>query len=309
MNMAKITIIGAGNVGGLAAMRIAQENLGEVCLIDVVPGMAKGKSFDLDDCRNILNVPYRIEGTEDINQVKDSQVVVITAGLARKPGMTREDLLSKNSQILKEICEKVKVLAPDSIVIIVTNPLDAMTYYAAKILGFDRRKVFGMGVTLDGSRFANIISRELKVQVNKIQPVVIGCHGESMLPMPRFTLVGSFPLTEFAKDPEKIAMLVKKTVERGKEIVALFGSGSAYFAPSAAIAQLVSAIIRDKRIPLGVSAQLNGEYGLKDICCGVPCVIGAQGIVKIVELDLNPQEKNNFLESVEAIRNLNALLK
>ncbi|MCX5707450.1 MAG: malate dehydrogenase [Candidatus Omnitrophica bacterium] len=290
-------------------MRIAQENLGEVCLIDVVPGMAKGKSFDLDDCRNILNVPYQIEGTEDINQVKGSQVVVITAGLARKPGMTREDLLSKNSRILKEICEKVKVLAPDSIVIIVTNPLDAMTYYAVKILGFDRRKVFGMGVTLDGSRFANIISRELKVPVNKIQPVVIGSHGESMLPMPRFTMVGSFPLTEFAKDPAKIAMLVKKTVERGKEIVALFGSGSAYFAPSAAIASLVSAIIRDKRIPLGVSAQLNGEYGLEDICCGVPCVIGEQGIVKIVELDLNPQEKKNFLESVEAIRNLNALLK
>jgi malate dehydrogenase len=307
--MAKITIIGAGNVGGLAAMRIAQENLGEVVLIDVVPGMAKGKSFDLDDCRSILNVPYQIEGTEDINQVKGSQVVVITAGLARKPGMTREDLLNKNSLILKEICEKVKVLAPDSIVIIVTNPLDTMTYYAARILGFGPRRVFGMGVTLDGSRFANLISRELKVPVNKINPVVIGSHGEAMLPLPRFTLVGSFPLTEFAKDPAKIDLLVKKTVERGKEIVALFGSGSAYFAPSAAIAQLVSAIIRDKRIPLGVSAQLNNEYGLKDICCGVPCVIGQQGIVKIVELDLNPQEKKNFLESVEAIRSLNALLK
>jgi malate dehydrogenase len=307
--MAKITIIGAGNVGGLAAMRIAGENLGEVCLIDVVPGMAKGKSFDLDDCRNILNVPYQIEGTEDISQVKGSQVVVITAGLARKPGMTREDLLNKNSQILKEICEKVKVLAADAIVIIVTNPLDAMTYYASKILGFDSRKVFGMGVTLDASRFANLISRELKLPVNKIQPVVIGSHGEAMLPLPRFTMVGSFPLTEFAKDPAKIDILVKKTVERGKEIVTLLGSGSAYFAPSAAIAQLVSAIIRDKRIPLGVSAMLNGEYGLKDICCGVPCVIGEQGIVKVVELDLNPQEKENFLESVEAIRNLNSLLK
>jgi malate dehydrogenase len=307
--MSKITIIGAGNVGGLAAMRIAQENPGEVCLVDVVPGMAQGKSLDLDDCRQILNVPYQIEGTEDINRVKDSRVVVITAGLARKPGMTREDLLNKNSQILKGICEKVKILAPDSIVIIVTNPLDAMTYYAGKILGFDPRRVFGMGVTLDGSRFANLISRELKIPVNKIQPVVIGSHGEAMLPLPRFTMVGSFPLTEVVKEASIIDKLVKQTVERGKEIVSLLGSGSAYFAPSAAIAQLVSAVIRDKRLPFGVSAQLNGEYGLKDICCGVPCVIGEKGIVKIVELDLNPQEKKALLESVEAIRNLNSLLK
>jgi len=307
--MAKITIIGAGNVGGLTAMRIAQENLGEVCLIDVVPGMAQGKSYDLVDCRQILNVAYQIEGTEDIDLVKDSRVVVITAGLARKPGMTREDLLTKNSQIIKAICEKVKALAPDSIVIIVTNPLDAMTYYAGKILGFDPRRVFGMGLTLDGSRFANLISCELNVPVTRIQPVVVGSHGEAMLPLPRLTMVGSFSLTEVIKDPSKIAKLVKGTVERGKEIVALLGSGSAYFAPSAAIAQLVSAVIKDKRMPYGVSAQLNGEYGLNDICCGVPCVIGEQGIIKIVELDLNSQEKKDFAESVEAIRNLNSLLK
>lgn len=307
--MAKITIIGAGNVGGLAAMRIAGENLGDVCLIDLIPGMAKGKSFDLADSCQILNVASHIEGTEDIDQVRDSQVVVITAGLARKPGMTREDLLNKNSLIIKGICEKIKVLAPDAVVIIVTNPLDAMTYYAAKILEFGPRRVFGMGVTLDGSRFANLISRELGVAVTKIQPVVIGSHGEAMLPLPRFTTVGSFPLTEAIKDPSKIAMLVKATVDRGKEIVTLLGSGSAYFAPSAAIASLVSAIIKDKRLPFGVSAQLNGEYGLKDICCGVPCVIGEQGIVKIVELELNPQEKKDFLGSVEAIRNLNSLLK
>lgn len=290
-------------------MRIAQENLGQVCLIDVVPGMAQGKSYDMADCRQILNVPYEIEGTEDINRVKDSQIVVITAGLARKPGMTREDLLNKNSQIIKGICEKVKILSPDSIVIIVTNPLDAMTYYAGKILGFDPRKVFGMGITLDASRFANLISRELNVAPTKIQPVVIGSHGEAMLPLPRLTMVGSFPLNEVIKDPAKIAMLVNGTVERGKEIVALLGSGSAYFAPSAAIAGLVSAIIKDKRLPFGVSAQLNGEYGLKDICCGVPCVIGEKGIVKIIELELNPQEKKDFFKSVEAIRGQNALLQ
>ncbi len=305
----KITVIGAGNVGGLAAMRIAEENLGEVCLIDIVPGLAKGKCYDLADACQIQNVAYKIEGAEDINALKDSGVVVVTAGLARKPGMTREDLLNKNSQILKEICEKIKVLAPDSIVIIVTNPLDAMTYYARKILGFKPEKVFGMGVTLDGSRFANLISHELGVPVTKIQPVVIGSHGESMLPLPRFTMVGNFPLTEVVDDPARIVNLVNMTVERGKEIVGLLGSGSAYFAPSAAIAQLVSAVVRDRRLSFGVSAYLQGEYGLQDICCGVPCVIGEKGIIKIVELDLNPREYKAFLDSAEAIRKFNSLLK
>jgi malate dehydrogenase len=306
--MGKITVIGAGNVGGLAAMRIAQDNLGEVVLIDVVPGMAKGKSFDLADCRQILKSAYQIEGSEDIDQLKGSQVIVITAGLARKPGMTREDLLAKNSQILKGICEKIKSLAPEAVVVIVTNPLDTMTFYAHKILGFKPGKVFGMGVTLDGSRFANLISLELNVPVTEVSPVVIGSHGEAMLPLPRFTTVKGKPLSEIVKDPAVIDSLVKRTVERGKEIVALLGSGSAYFAPSAAIAQIVRSISRDENATLGVSAYLSGEYGLKDICCGVPCRIGKNGISRIIELDFSAGEKKAFLESTEAIRKLNALV-
>ncbi len=305
----KITIIGAGNVGGLTALRVAQSKIGEVCLIDVVPGMAKGKAYDLDDCRQILNINYQIEGAEDINLVKNSQVVVITAGLARKPGMTREDLLNKNSLILKEVCEKVKLLAPDSVVIVVTNPLDAMVYYAKRILGFPAQKIFGMGITLDGSRFANLISKELNVPVDEIDPVVLGSHGEAMLPLPRFTRVGKKLLTEAINNPGQIKALVQRTVERGKEIVGLLGAGSAYFAPSAAIAQIVSAIANDEKKVLGVSAYLNGEYGEKDVYAGVPCVIGKNGIEKIVELDLNLEEKKAFAESVLAIRKLNAIIK
>ncbi len=305
----KITIIGAGNVGGLTALRIAQDKIGEVCLIDVVPGMAKGKAYDLDDCRQILNSNYQIEGSENINLVKDSQIVVITAGLARKPGMTREDLLNKNSQILKELCEKVKLLALDAIVIVVTNPLDAMAYYAKRILGFPVQRIFGMGITLDGSRFANLISKKLNVPVDEINPVVLGSHGEAMLPLPRFTRVGKKMLTEMINNPDQIKSLVQGTVERGKEIVSLLGSGSAYFAPSAAIAQIVKAIAKDEKKVLGVSAYLNGEYGEKDVCAGVPCVIGKNGIEKIVELDLNPEEKKAFSESVAAIRKLNEVIK
>lgn len=308
--MSKITIIGAGNVGGLAAMRIAQENLSaNVCLIDVASGLAEGKALDLEDCRQILGLPYRIEGAEDIAGVRDSAVVVITAGLARKPGMTREDLMAKNSQILRSVCEKVKELAPDSVVIIVTNPLDNMTFYAKKILGFDKRRVFGMGGTLDGSRFANLIALELGISPSLISPVVVGSHGEAMLPLPRFTIVDGRPLTSVIKDGSKIEHLVKRTVERGKEIVSLLGSGSAYFAPSAAIAQLVSCVINDKKTALGVSAYLEGEYGLRDICCGVPCVISKRGIERIIELDLNDQEKKTLLESAEAIRKLNSSLQ
>jgi len=291
-------------------MRIALQNPGqEVCLIDIAPGMAKGKSFDLADCRQILGLDYRIEGSEDIDRLAGSNVVVVTAGLARKPGMTREDLLDKNSRILKGICEKIKLLAANAVVIIVTNPLDAMTYCAMKALGSDRSRVFGMGVTLDASRFANLISLELGVEASRIEPVVVGSHGEAMLPLPRFTLVGQKPLTEIIKDTAKIESLAKRTILRGKEIVDLLGSGSAYFAPSAAIAQLTGAIINDSKVTLGVSAYLQGEYGLKDICCGVPCVIGRNGIEKIIELDLDQQEKKAFLESAGSIRKLNSLLQ
>jgi malate dehydrogenase len=279
-----------------------------VVLIDVVPGMAKGKGLDLADSRWLAGKNYDLTGTDDIAGLKGSDIVVITAGLARKPGMTREDLLNKNTQILKSVCVKVKELAPEAVVIIVTNPLDVMTYFAVKALGFKPGRVFGMGVTLDASRFANLISEKLSVPVTDIQPMVVGCHGEGMLPLARFTLVKNKALTEIVPDRSKIEELISRTVDRGKEIVSLLGSGSAYYAPSAAICQLVKAVANDEKVTLGVSAYLNGEYGLKDITVGVPCCIGRNGVEKIVELDLNPEEKSAFFKSAESIRQLTKIL-
>lgn len=298
----KISVIGAGNVGGLTAMRLAEEKLGDVLLVDIAKGLAMGKAFDLEDARSCQKLNYKIEGSEDINQIKGSDTIILTAGLARKPGMTREELLKKNAQILKDICLKVKELTPDAIVLTVTNPLDLITYLALKTLKFPTHKVFGIGANLDTSRFSNLISKELNIPVEDIEACVIGPHGEGMLPLARFTKVKGKILTELTSK-EKIGWLVKRTVERGAEVVSLLGSGSAYFAPSAAIIEVVKAIVKDQKRVIGVCAYLNGEYGLKDICIGVPCRIGKNGIEEIIELDLDSQEQNLFLKSASNLKN------
>jgi malate dehydrogenase len=304
----KISIIGAGNVGGLTALRIAQEKLADVVLIDVVPGLAKAKAFDLEDSRALVNSDYSVFGSDNINDLADSRIVVITAGLARKPGMTREDLLNRNKEILKGICDVIKDRAQDAVVIVVTNPLDAMTYFVLKTLAFDKTKVFGMGLTLDSSRFINMISKELNISCLKVSASVLGSHGESMLPLPRFTIVNGKHLPDIC-DKAKIEELVGKTVDRGKEIVSLLGNGSAYFAPSAAITQLVRTVINDEKRILGVSCLLSGEYGVKGVCAGVPCFLGKNGIDKIIEIGLNEQEKAQFIRSCESIRELIVKLK
>ena len=299
----KISILGAGNVGSLTAMRLSQEGIGDVVLVDIVKGLAQGKAWDLEDARPIVKYHYNIQGTDDIAKIKDSDIVVITAGLARKPGMTREDLLNKNSQILKEISQNIKKLAANSIVIVVTNPLDLMTYFVLKSTGFKVNKVFGMGISLDASRFANLISKELNVPITDIEACVIASHGEGMLPLPRFTNIKGVALDEFL-DEKKVEDLIDKTVKRGAEIVSLLGSGSAYFAPSAAITAIVRAIVKDEKRTLGISAYLNGEYGLKDLCIGVTARLGRNGIEKIIELDLNKKEKETLTNSAESIRQL-----
>lgn len=285
----KISIIGAGNVGGLAAMRIAQADMGDVVLVDVAKGLSQGKAFDMEDSRALLKLNFNITGTDDINQIKDSDIVVMTAGLARKPGMTREDLLNKNAAILKDVCLNIKNLSPKAILIIVTNPLDLMTRLALKITGFNPNKVFGMGLTLDAARFANLISKNLDVLVTDIQACVIGSHGKGMLPMPRFTTVKGVSLDELVNE-DKAKELAAKTFDRGKEIVSLLGCGSAYFAPSAAIAEIVRVIVKDEKKTLGASVEPKGQYGLSDVCIGLPCRMGKNGIEQIVELDLNPEE-------------------
>jgi malate dehydrogenase len=301
----KISIIGAGNVGSLTAWRLAEAGAGEILLVDVVKGMAEGKSLDMEDARHTLKNNYNIRGSDDISDIVKSDIVVVTAGLARKPGMTREELLAKNAAILKDVCLNIKNLAPESILIIVTNPLDLMTYYALKITGFKRERLFGMGVSLDASRFTNLISKELQVPVTDILATVVGSHGEGMLPLPRFTTVKGVSLDELLDDV-KTESLIKRTIARGQEIVTLLGSGSAYFAPSAAVAEIVRCIVKDEKKTLGISAYLTGEYGIKDVCLGVPCRIGRGGIERIVELELDSEEKKALVASSE---NLRLLLK
>ncbi|MFA4989981.1 MAG: malate dehydrogenase [Candidatus Omnitrophota bacterium] len=299
----KISIIGAGNVGALSAMRIAHYNLGDIFLVDIAKGLAQGKSLDLADAQAVLGLDYNIQGSEDISSIKDSAIVVITAGLARKPGMTREQLLAQNSQILKEVCVNIREFAPQSVVIVVTNPLDLMTYLALKTTGFARNKVLGMGSSLDSSRLANLIAQELKLPATSVETMVIGTHGEGMLPLARHTKIKEVSLEEFLND-EQMEGLTKRTTGRGAEIVALLGSGSAFFAPSAAVAQMVKIIAKDEKKITGACAYLDGEYGIKDICLGVPCRLGRAGIEKIIELDLADKEKKELLHSADAMRDL-----
>lgn len=289
----KIAIIGAGNVGALSAMRICQYGLGEVVMVDIAAGLAKGKALDLADCRALLKADYRLYGGDDFQQIKGADITVITAGLARKPGMTREDLLHKNAEILKGLCLTVKEFAPNTILVVVTNPLDIMARLALSITGFDRSRVLGMGGSLDASRFANLIAEELKVSPAEIDACVIASHGEGMLPLASATKVRGKPLDKLLPEA-KIKELIKKTVGRGAEIVSHLGAGSAYFAPSAAVADLVKAIAHNERRTIAVSVFLDGEYGCQGACAGVPCVIGQKGIEKIIELPLNKQEMEAF---------------
>ncbi|MBM3250066.1 MAG: malate dehydrogenase [Candidatus Omnitrophica bacterium] len=299
----KISIIGAGNVGSTTALRLAQEGVGDILLVDIVKGLAQGKALDLEDARPILKFNYSIEGTDDIVNIKGSDIIVITAGLARKPGMTREELLAKNAAILKEVCLKIKESCPGSIVIVVTNPLDLMTYFALKVTGFSPDKLFGMGVSLDAGRFANLIGKELNVPCTDIDACVIGPHGEGMLPLSAFSSIKGVSLNKFV-DEAKCEELARKTVYRGAEIVSLLGSGSAYYAPSAAVAAIVKAIVKDEKRNIGVSAYLNGEYGIKDVCIGVPCRMGRNGIEGIIELALSEKERSTLHSSCVSLKQL-----
>jgi len=291
----KISVIGAGNVGSLTAMRLAEEGLGEILLVDIVKGLAQGKTFDMEDARVILKNNYSVKGSNYIEDISGSDIVILTAGLPRKPGMTREDLLNKNALIVRNISLDIKRLADKAIFIVVTNPVDLMSRLALETTAFERRRVFGMGLNLDAARFANVISKALNIATSDIEPCVIGSHGEGMLPLARFTKVRGVPLDEVAGD-KILAEMVNKTTERGHEIVTLLASGSAYFAPSAAITEIVKTIAKDEKRIIGVSAYLDGEYGVKDTCVGVPCRLGRNGIEDIVELALEPQEKESFLK-------------
>lgn len=291
----KISIIGAGNVGSTLALRLLEHELADLVLLDVVPGLAKGKAQDLYDSSAITG-SYKIIGTEDYAESKNSDIVVITAGLARKPGMTRDDLLRKNKEIVEGITEKVIQFSPQAIIILVTNPMDIMSYVAYRKSGFNSKKVLGMGGVLDSARFSGFVAQELKVAPNEVKGLVIGAHNDTMLPLARFSTVKGIALSELLPE-DKINSLIEKTRTAGAKIVELLGSGSAYYAPTAATVTMIENIVKDKDEIISASVYLNGEYGVQDIYTGVPVRLGKSGLKEIVQLDLNQAEKDNFLAS------------
>lgn len=299
--MMKISVIGAGAVGATLAQRIIEGGTADVVLVDILKNVAAGKALDLLDASPVVGHECGIIGTDDYAQIKGSDIVVITAGLPRKPGMTREELISKNAGIVKGVSENIKKYAPSAIVIVVTNPLDVMTYLALKVIGSGRGKVLGMAGVLDGSRMAYLIADELKVKRSTVQTFVLGSHGDTMVPVLSKTKVAGRPVSEIIPK-DKLQNIVKRTCDRGAEIVSLLGTGSAFYSPSAATLSMIKAIMNDTKETLTVSARMEGEYGLKDICIGVPCIIGRSGMEKVIEIDLSKEEKDAFLKSANAIR-------
>ena len=303
----KVSVIGSGAVGATLAQRIFESGLADVVLVDILKNVACGKAIDLLDASPITGTEQSIVGTDDYNEITGSEIVVITAGLPRKPGMTREDLIAKNSAIIKDVSSNIKNHAPSAIVIVVTNPLDSMTYLAWKLTGFKRERVFGMAGVLDGSRFVALIADELKVPRSSVQTCVMGSHGDTMVPIISKTSVAGKPVTGLIKK-EMLDKIIKRTCDRGAEIVSLLGTGSAYYSPSAGVFRMINAILNDTGEILVASAYLAGEYGLKDIFIGIPCKIGKNGIEKIIEIDLSEEEASALHKSAQAIKSSIELL-
>jgi len=304
----KVSIIGAGNVGATLAMRIVENGIADVVMVDIRGNTAKGKSLDISDAASIMHHESKLCGTDDISSIKGSSVVVITAGFPRKPGMKREELLSKNKAIVTEASAAVKKHAKDSIVIVVTNPLDIMTYVAHKVCGFPKNRVLGMAGGLDASRFIELVSEKLKVKRSSISTMVMGSHGDTMVPVISQTKISDKPITQILKNDE-IEKIVQATKTRGAEIVSLLGQGSAYYAPSAAVLDLIESISHDKKTIHCVSAFLKGEYGLKGIYIGVPAKIGKDGVEEILEIELSPEEQESFKRSADTIKKNLASIK
>jgi len=297
----KVTVVGAGNVGGTVAMRIYESNLARVALIDVVESLARANAEDLQDAQAVLGLNNRIEASRDMSLMEGSDIIVVTAGLPRKPGMTREDLLAKNAAIIENVCQGITQFGQGAIVIIVSNPLDVMTYFAFKKTGFPRQRLFGMGSSLDRSRFINLIARQMRVSPREVRAQVIGSHGETMLPLGRLASVRGRKIIETLGEAE-VEKIAKRTRQRGAEIVSLYGSGSAYYAPSAAIFQIVATILKRDRKEIPASVCLDGEYGLWDLAIGVPAIIGANGVEDVVTVELTAEERDALESSARSIQ-------
>ncbi len=304
----KISVIGAGFVGSTCAHWAASKELGDVVLLDVNDGAAKGKALDLFEASPVEQFDSMVKGTANYADIAGSDVVIITAGIPRKPGMSRDDLLSTNAKIMKDVCKGVKQHAPESVVIVVSNPLDAMAYVAKDVLGFPRNRVLGMAGVLDGARMRSFIAEELNVSVKDVQAFVLGGHGDTMVPMPRHCSVGGAPLMEMLSK-EKIDAIVTRTRNGGAEIVGLLKTGSAYYAPAASAVQMAEAIVKNQNRILPCAAMLEGEYGVKNLFVGVLCKLGGNGMEKVIEIKLNDEERKGLDNSIKAVQELVDALK
>jgi malate dehydrogenase len=297
----KVTVVGAGNVGATLAQRIVETGLADVALVDVVEGVPQGKGLDLQEAGPVLGYDATITGSNSYNETAGSDVIVITAGLARKPGMSRDDLLAANGDIVKAVAQETGKRSPKAVMIVVTNPMDVMAFVAMKAAGFPRERVIGMGGVLDSARFRTFIALELGVSVENTHAFVLGGHGDTMVPLPRFSTVAGIPITELMTK-ETIEKLVERTRNGGAEIVALLKTGSAYYAPSAATLEMVEAVLLDKKKILPCSVYLEGEYGVKGAFAGVPVKLGAGGMEQVIEIKLSADENAAFQKSVDAVR-------
>ena len=307
MKQAKITVVGAGNVGATAAFIAAQKGLGQVVLIDIVEGLGEGKALDMSQAKAVYPSAGGVLGTRDWDAAAGSDVVIVTSGLARKPGMSRDDLLAKNAQIVKSVTEQVVRTSPRAILIVVSNPLDVMTYVAAKVSNFDPRRVMGMAGVLDSARFACFIAEALGVYVGDINGVLMGGHGDDMVPLPRYTTVAGVPLTELMS-ADKIEQLIDRTRKGGIEVVNLLGT-SAYYAPAAGAVKMAEAILKNTHQVMSCCVYCNGPYGIRGEYVGVPAMLGINGVEKVIELQLNAQEQTQFDTSAAHVRELTAIVK
>ncbi|AIQ40486.1 malate dehydrogenase [Paenibacillus sp. FSL R7-0297] len=299
----KITVVGAGFTGATTALMLAQKELGNVVLLDIpqLENPTRGKALDMLEAGPVQKFDAQITGTSSYEDAADSDIVIITAGIARKPGMSRDDLVNTNAGIVKSVCENVKRVAPESIVIILSNPVDAMTYVAYNALGFPKNRVIGQSGVLDTARYCTFIAQELNVSVEDVRGFVLGGHGDDMVPLVRYSSVGGIPIDTLIP-AERIAEIVQRTRVGGGEIVSLLGNGSAYYAPAASLVQMTEAILKDKKRIIPVIALLEGEYGYDNLFMGIPALLGADGIEKIFELELTAEEKAALDKSADSVR-------
>jgi malate dehydrogenase len=304
----KIALIGAGNIGGTLAHLIGLKDLGDIVILDVAKGTAQGKALDLEQSSIVEDFDSKITGTDDYTDIAGSDVVIVTAGIARRPGMSRDDLLATNVKIISLVAEGIKQHAPNAFVIVVTNPLDAMVYVMQKVTGFAPNKVVGMAGVLDSARMSLFLAREFNVSIEDVNSFVLGGHGDTMVPLVRYSSVAGVPVPDLIEmgwiTKNKVDEIVQRTRDGGAEIVKLLGNGSAYYAPASSAISMAESYLKDKRRILPVAAYLNGEYGVKGLYIGVPAIIGKNGVEKIVEVKLNSAETTMFNRSVEAVKKL-----